>query len=299
MQLVKKFIILITVLSFPFVFSISTFATTPQESIRVTPSYISLTEKSGSNTYENLSIFNNSNSILNLNISKKGIEYKHKKLILINSKLKSNVQNWISIQTTKVSIQPHKTQNIPVYIAIPKNEKYGSYNGGIIISNIPQSQVGNFKVFGRIIVNVFINIRGKNKGYSNLYINNLKYTTFTMTSPINIKYQVFDPGPYNNAFIAQAYISSITNSKIKKTSIINILKGQTRYKTITLNHPYIGINNIKLTLHNIGDNKYYTKNLAIFYIPKYLINIAIIVLIVVLILMFIKLTIKHKHIPKH
>ena len=79
MKLIKKILILSIILFTPFIFSINTFATSPTESVRVTPAYISLTEKGGSSAYENLSIFNNSNTVLNLNIYKRGIKYERSK----------------------------------------------------------------------------------------------------------------------------------------------------------------------------------------------------------------------------
>ena len=84
MQIVKKLLILTIILSFPFILSINTLALTTSDSLRITPAYISLTEKAGSKVYENLSIFNNSNTTRNIDIYSRGIKYEHKKLILIN-----------------------------------------------------------------------------------------------------------------------------------------------------------------------------------------------------------------------
>ncbi len=284
MQLIKKFIISIIVLSFPLVSSINTFAISPQESIRVTPAYISLTEKSGSSAYENLSIFNNSNTTLNLNIYTRGIQYDHKKLILINSILQSNIENWISIKTTKISVQPHKTQNVPVYINVPKNEKYGSYNGGIVISNIPQSKVGNSTIFGRIIVNVFVNIRGKNKGYSNINISNLNHPSLVFQNSAILNLETYNPGPYNNAYKTNIYTSSIfglSNTNIGRIGLENILVGQKRYNTVDLKNLKIGINYVQIQLSNIGNNTKSNVNFTIFYIPFYTIYILILILIVI------------------
>jgi hypothetical protein len=286
MQLVKKFILSFIILSFPFIFSINTFAMSPSESVRVTPAYISLTEKTGSSAYENLSIFNNSNTVLNLDVYKRGIKYEHKKLILINSKLQSNVENWMSIKDTRVTIQPFKTQNISVYINVPKNEKYGSYNGGIVVSNIPQHKIGNSTIFGRIVVNVFINIRGKNKGYSNINITNLNYQSLIFKNSATLNLEAYNPGPYNNAYKTKIYDSSIFglfNSVTGKSGLENILLGQTRYNSIDLKNLKIGINNIQIHLSNIGDNTTKNINFTIFYIPFETIYILILILVLIFI----------------
>lgn len=302
MQIVKKLLILTIILSFPFILSINTLALSASNSLRITPAYISLTEKAGSKVYENLSIFNNSNTTRNIDIYSRGIKYEHKKLILINSANISNIENWISIKNTKISIQPHKTQNIPINISVPKNEKYGSYNGGIVIANMPLSTSQknlSSKIINRIIVNVFINIRGKNKGYSNLNISNIEYNAFTFTNHQNIKYSIYNPGPYNNAFIPKLYISTIFSSpNVIKGNFENILDKQIRYNNLNPNLN-IGLNNIKLTIQNIGDNKTVQKSFYIIYIPKYLINVIVIIILLILIGIFIKVFHKYRSSIKH
>ena len=170
----KKYSIIFAILFF-LTFSQSVYASTNKETLRVTPAYISITKSSNTNTSENLSILNESLIPLEVSLSQGNIEYINKKLTITQNNAITNINSWIKITQKSFIIQPKATINIPVDINIPKNTKNGSYNGEITISNITKNLSGQSRVEGSIVINVFVNIRGKNKTIQQKHRSNLDH----------------------------------------------------------------------------------------------------------------------------
>ncbi len=288
----KKYSIIFAILFF-LTFSQSVYASTNKETLRVTPAYISITKSSNTNTSENLSILNESLIPLEVSLSQGNIEYINKKLTITQNNAITNINSWIKITQKSFIIQPKATINIPVDINIPKNTKNGSYNGEITISNITKNLSGQSRVEGSIVINVFVNIRGKNKNYSNINSKISYLPLFINTLPLNLDYTLNNPGPYNNAAIININTQSLFYSKNTPTNVINLLVEQTRYKTFQIQNIPWGIYKISFNTNNIGEKINKEKSFYIIYLPYYIYLILGIIIIIIIYLKVRKSKVKY------
>lgn len=255
-----------------------------KETIRVTPAYISLTGKGGAKYKEDISIFNESKIPVSIKVEKTGIFYNHKKLLYISNNSILNIQNWITFNNASFTLAPQTTINIPVTINVPKNDPYGSYNGALLISNVTKGKNNQSQINGTIVLNVFVNIRGKNKGYSNLIFNFNNPNFFINSTPISIPYTVKNPGPYNNAYIPTISINSIFYQKTINEQLVNVLVKQIRDKEFYIPKIPWGIYNIKIDIKNIGNRYDIKRSFFIINLPYYIYLISIFIIILIIII---------------
>ncbi len=277
------FFITISILFIPFFFTRSVFAKTiSSQTIRVTPAYISQTTLPGKNISEDISIFNESKIPLNISLTARNVDYKGKRIYYNASESITNILSWIRVGQSNFIISPQSTLNVPVKINIPKNEKYGSYNGALIISNVTKGRGGNSRVVGSIVANVFINIRGNNKGYSNLNLEYPNLPFFIFNTPYKYIYSISNPGPYNNASLSTMHINSIFYNREIPSNLINLLVNQQRSVSFKIQNIPWGLYSVTLDTQNIGDNTNFTKTFYMVYFPIYIyIIIAVIIILII------------------
>ncbi len=224
-----SFITILLIFSVSLFFSKSVFAKTiSKETIRVTPAYISQTTLPGKSISDNISIFNESKIPLNISLTARNVDYSGKKIYYNASESITNILSWITVGKSNFIISPKSTINIPIQINIPKNEKYGSYNGALIISNITKGEAGLSRVEGSIVDNIFINLRGSNKGYSNLITKYSNFSFFVFNTPYKYSLYISNPGPYNNASLSTMNINSIFFTRQITSNLDNTLVNQKR-----------------------------------------------------------------------
>ena len=277
--------IIISILFISLLSTKSVFAKTiSRQTIKVTPAYISQTTLAGRDISDDISIFNESKIPLDISLTARNIDYNGKKIYYNASESITNIFHWISVGESNFIISPQSTLDVPIKINIPKNEKFGSYNGALIVSNVTKGSSGNSRVVGSIIANIFINIRGNNKGYSNL---NLKYSNLPFLifhTPYKYTYSVLNPGPYNNADISTMHINSIFYNTQIQSNLINLLVNQQRLTTFKIQNIPWGLYSVTLDTHNIGDNTNFTKTFYMVYFPIYIYIMVIIIIIFIIFL---------------
>ena len=288
--MIKKIIYTISIITILSLFLVnSVFAkTTSKETIRVTPAFISTTSLPGKNISENLSIYNETRKPLSININPTNVDYKRGKIYYNSSESITNILSWISISSgnRNFTVSPQSTVNIPVTINIPTKSAFGSYNGAIIVSNVTKGISNQSKVVGSIVVNIFLNLRGKNKGYSLLKVTPNNPNFFEFNTPFKFNYSVLNNGPYNNAFISSLSIHSIFYNKNLKSKLTNILVKQKRVENFNINNIPWGLYSINLNIKNIGNNLNTNKSFYILYLPYYIYIILTILIIAIILILF-------------